>query len=157
MLVGFESLGRIRIADDIGIEIDHRDNDTVFHFEIAELVQIRLPAAVLCEIIGDAFGKKDVTGITTIHHPLRDVNASPGDILTLVHIGDVMDRAAVNAHPHGQTRLCTQPLADLERAFHRILHRAGEHQRHAVAGRKKDELTRGLRCTCCFRVAHDLI
>ena len=120
-------------------------------------MQIRLPTAVLRQIVSHAFRKKDVTGITAIHHPLCDVNAGTGDVLALVHIGDVMHRAAVNTHPHGQTRLCTQLLTDLERAFHRIFHRAGEDQRHAVTRRKKDELTRCLRCAHRVGLTHNLV
>ena len=104
----FKSFGRIRIADNIGIKIHHRDNDAVFHFKIPEFVQIRLPAAVLREIIGHAFANENVTGIAAIHHPLRDVDAGAGDVFALVHIGDVMHRTAVNAHPHRQTRLRPQ-------------------------------------------------
>ncbi len=152
-----ESLRRIWVADDIGIEIHDRNNDAVFDFEIAELMQVRLPATVLRKIIGHAFGKENVTGITAIHHPLRDVDAGAGDVLALVHIGHVMDRAAVNSHAHGQTRLCTQPLTDLERALHRIFDGAGEDQRHAVTCRKKDELARRLRCAHRVRLMHNLV
>jgi len=42
----------------------------VFHFDVPQFVQIRLPAAVLREIIGHAFTNENVTGITAI--PLRD-------------------------------------------------------------------------------------
>ena len=59
----------------------------MFHFEIAQVMQIRLPPAVLCKIVGYAFGSQDVPGITAIHHPLRDVDAGAGDVLSLVHIG----------------------------------------------------------------------
>src|SRR6266496_2004377 len=116
----FELCRWVGITDDIGIEIHHGDNNTVFHFEIAQLVQIRLPTAVLREIVRHAFANENVTGITAIHYALRDVDAGAGDILTLVHIRHVMHRPAVNAHPHGQTRLCTQPLTDLKRTFHRL-------------------------------------
>ena len=89
-----------RIPDHIGIEVHYRNDDTMFDLKIPEVMQVRLPTAVLCKIIGHAFGQENVTGITAIHHSLRDVNAGAGDVLALVHVGDVMDRAAVNSHAH---------------------------------------------------------
>ena len=129
----------------------------MFHLEIPQIMQIRLPTTVLCKIIGDAFRKKDVPGIAAIHHSLRDVNAGAGNVLALVHVGHMMHRTAVNAHPHGQTWLCTQPLTDLERALHRIFDGAREDQRHAVTRRKKDELARRLRCAHRVRLMHNLV
>ena len=96
-------------------------------------------------------------GIAAVHHPLRDVDTGSGDVLPLIHIGDVMDRAAVNAHPDRQSRLRTQNLTDLKGAFHRIFHRAGEDQRHPVARGQQDELTDRFRFTRRFGIAHDLI
>ena len=96
-------------------------------------------------------------GITAIHHSLCDVDAGAGDVRALVHISHVMDWAAVNTHPYRQARLRAQCMTDLERAFNWILDRASEYQRHAVARRKEDELTRGFRCARRFGAAHELI
>src|SRR5438874_7727631 len=92
----FELRRRHGVADDIGVEIHRGNNNTVFDFEIAELVQIWLPAAVLREIVGHASANENVTGIATIHHPLRGINAGPGDVLALVDIGHVMHRPTVD-------------------------------------------------------------
>ena len=45
-----ESFWRFRVADDIGKKIHHRNDDAVFHFAIAQVVQIRLPMPVLGQI-----------------------------------------------------------------------------------------------------------
>jgi hypothetical protein len=103
----------IRVADDIGIKIHHRNHDAVFDFEITELVKIMLPAAILRKIIRHAFGKKDVPGIAAIHYSLRDVNPSAGNVGALVHILDLMHRSTVNAHAYWQPWLGAQRLADL--------------------------------------------
>ncbi len=149
--------GRLRIAQHFGIEVHDGDDDAVFHSEVAQLVQIRLPAAVLREIIGHAFGEEDVPGIAAVHHLLRDVDPGPGDVLALVHIGHVMHRSAVNANPQRQARFCAQSLADLERAIHRLFHGTSENQRHAIAGRRQDQLPNTLRFARRVGVAHDLI
>src|SRR5258708_29406849 len=47
----FKFRRRHGIADNIGIEIHHGNNNTVFDFEIAKLMQIRLPAAVFFKSI----------------------------------------------------------------------------------------------------------
>ena len=52
----------------------------MFHFHIAQFVDVRLPSPLLCQIVGDALTHKNVTGIAAIHHPLRDVDAYAGDI-----------------------------------------------------------------------------
>ena len=76
---------------------------------------------------------------------MRIFLAGACDIIPLVHIGDGMDRSAVNTHPHRQIRLRAQCLAKLQRAFHRFLNRAGEDERYSIAGGKKDQLLRRLR------------
>ena len=55
---------------------------------------------VLGEIFGDAFRKKNVSGIPAIHHALGDVDAGAGDVRSVVHIGHSADRSAVDPHPH---------------------------------------------------------
>jgi hypothetical protein len=44
------------------------------------------------------FRQKNVTGIATIHNPLRDINPSTSDVCPVVDIGNLIDRPAVNAH-----------------------------------------------------------
>ena len=57
----------------------------------------------------------------------------------------------------GKLGCARNALTDLQRAFHRIFDGAGEHKRHAVTRRKKDQLTRRFRFAHRFRVAHNLI
>ena len=77
----------------------------MFHLRFAEVVQMRLPAHVVFQIVRHMFGKQNVTGIAAIHHSLRHVNARARDVGPPVHIGHFADRSAMNAHPHLDRRV----------------------------------------------------
>src|SRR5216110_3578651 len=98
-------------------------------------MDVRLPSTPLREIVSDTFTHENMAGIAAIHHSLRDVNAYAGDVFAPVCILHMMDRAAVDSHPHRQTRLRSQSLANLQGAFDRFFHRTGEDQRHAITRR----------------------
>ena len=72
----------------------------MFHFELAQMMQARLPFAVLLKVLSRAFGKQNVAGIAAIHHTLRHVNAATREVGAAIHIDDLIYRAAMNAHPH---------------------------------------------------------
>jgi hypothetical protein len=61
-------------------------------------MQVRPPVSVLHQVIGQTLRQKDVSGIATVHHPLRDVNSSTSDVCPIVDIGNLIDGAAVNTH-----------------------------------------------------------
>ena len=91
----------------------------MFHFTFAKLMQIRPPARILFQIFGDMFGKQNVSGVAAIHDPLRDIDASAGDVCLFVKIGDFVDRAAVNSHAHLKFRMTLERLANFQRAQNR--------------------------------------
>ena len=106
-----EFLRRLRISSLIVAHIDDRYFPTVFYFAFTKFVQKRTPSRVLLQIVGDTFRKKNVTSIAAIHHSLRHIDASAGDIGLLVQIGDFVDGAAMNAHadaksPDDSSKLC---------------------------------------------------
>jgi hypothetical protein len=43
-----------------------------------------------------------VTGVAAIHHSLRHVDPSAGDIRSVIDIDHAADRAAIDAHPQAQ-------------------------------------------------------
>ena len=92
LLDSVKFLWNLRVPDSIIVEINDADAHPVFHFAFAELVQIRLPARILFQIIGDMFGEKNVSSIAAIHHPLGDVDSRPGDVCLLVQVSDFVDR-----------------------------------------------------------------
>ena len=114
--------------------------DAVLHFALAEIVQTRRPLPVLHQIIGHVLREKDVPGVAAIHHPLRHVDAGPGDVGAPAHVGHFADRSAVNAHAHGKFRVLPERFGDLQRAPGRLLRAVAKDQRHPIAGRQPDEL-----------------
>ena len=77
----------------------------MLHFDVAEIVQARLPVRVLREIVGYALRQQDVPGVGTIHDALRRVHPGAGDVRAIVHIRHRIDRSAVNSHPHADMRM----------------------------------------------------
>jgi hypothetical protein len=123
------------ITDLIRVKVGNVYPHPVFHFEGADIVEERSPALELFQVLGYVMGEKDVAGVATIHHPLGHVDAASGHIGPLVHVHHTADRAAVNPHADGQTRVVLERAADLKRALGRFLRTLVKDQRHAVAGR----------------------
>ena len=136
-----------RIAQWLGVEIHQVQPDAVLHFAIAEVVQTRRPLPILHQIIGHVLREEDVPGIAAIHHPLRHVDAGPGDVGAAAHVGHFAHRPAMDSHPDRKFRMLPQRFGDLERAPRRFLRAVVEDQRHPIAGRQPNELFVG-------RVAH---
>ena len=93
----------------------------------------------MLQIIRHMLGEKNVPGITAIHHPLRHVDASPGDVRVPVHVGDLIHRSAVNAHAHRKLRMFLKRFGNLERAAHRRFRAVAKDQAPAIAGRQPNE------------------
>ena len=81
------------------VEIDDRNAHAVLYLAFAEIVQMLLPVAVLLQVFGHVFRHQDVTGITTIHYPLRDVDAGTGNIGATTYVNHAANRPAMNPHP----------------------------------------------------------
>src|SRR5207253_3624510 len=90
--------------------------------------------------VGYTFGKENVPSISAIHHSLRDVNPSAGDIGSAVNINQFVDRAAVDSHPDTQFGLRFQPLAQFQGTSSRGFWTSPKDQCHAVASRQTNEL-----------------
>src|SRR6266851_9224997 len=107
----------------------------VFYFAFAERVQTWPPPRVLFQIIGDTFGKKNVSGVAAIHHPLRDVDSRPGDVRLFVEVGDFVDRPAMNPHSDSKLRMTLQCLADFQRAYNWRFRTVAKNERSSIARR----------------------
>ena len=107
----------------------------MFYFAFAEIVQKRTPLRIMLQVVGDTFGKKDVSGIAAIHHSLRDVDAGAGNVGLLVQISDFIDRTAVNSHAHAKFGMIFQRLANFHCAQDRRFRVVSKNERAAVAGR----------------------
>ena len=108
----------------------------MLNFAFTEIGQVRSPLRILLEVVRDAFGEKDVTGIAAIHHALGHVNPGAGHNRALIHVFHGTDRAAMNSHAHAQLRVIRQGFTDLERAFHRRFRLGEKRERHSVTRRK---------------------
>ena len=82
-------------------------------------------------------------GVAAIHHPLRHVDSSAGEIGPFVYIHDPADRPAVDSHPKLQARMFLERAADLHRALRRRFRTGVKDQRHPVAGWDLNQTTRG--------------
>src|SRR5262249_47585284 len=93
-----ELLRQLGVSNLFVVEAGNFYFDAVFDLNLAEVVHMPAPSRILRQIVGDAFGKQDVTGVAAIHHALSDVNANASDVIALVHIGDGIDWSAMKSH-----------------------------------------------------------
>ena len=129
-----ELFRQLRIANFIGVEVGHATARAVFHLAGAKIVQERAPLFVFFQILGDVSGEKNVPGIAAIHHPLRHVEPSAGEISPFVYIDHATNRSAVDAHPQMQVRVLFEGAADLQGALRWLFRALVKNQCHAVAG-----------------------
>src|SRR6476659_7195327 len=108
---------QLRIPDLIRVEVREAQAHTVFHLESANVVYELSPALEVFEVLSHTMREKDVTGIPTIHYPLRHVNSGGAHIWPRVRVSHTTDRRTVNAHPQSQAHIVLQRVADLHRAL----------------------------------------
>src|SRR5438128_7600238 len=111
----------------------------VFYFAFAELVQTWPPARVLFQIIGDTFGKKNVSGVAAIHHPLGDVDSRSSDICLLVQVSDFVDRTTVNPHSDSKFGMFLELFANFQCAHNRRFRTVAKNERATVARRQSKQ------------------
>jgi hypothetical protein len=98
-----------------------------------------------------------VTSITTVHHSLRNVDSSSSNIGSVVHILDLVDRAAVNAHPHSNMRLISQLLTDFQGALRWFLQTPEKQECHPISRWQSQKLSGCFRVPKTGRIADDSI
>ena len=64
-----------RLPTSIAVKVSRPTSHAVFHFASAKVMQERSPLLVFFEIFSHVLGKQNVSGVATIHHPLRHVDA----------------------------------------------------------------------------------
>ena len=100
----------------------------MLHFEFAQIMETWTPARE-CARSSAMLRDKNVPGIATIHHALRNVDAGAGEIRTLIHIRHAANRTAMHPHAHGKARRIRQSACNCDRAAHRHI-RGGEKRQH---------------------------
>src|ERR1700745_1804598 len=98
-------LRHLRISNFVIIEIDDRNEPTVFRFAFTQLMQVGSPTCVVLEVFSDMLGEKNVPSIPTVHHSPGGGDTSTGPSHLLVQIGPFVDRATVNPHTHSKFRV----------------------------------------------------
>src|SRR5438477_2071411 len=63
------------ISDVLQIKVNEPNAGSVLDFALSEVVEIRTPKGVFCQVLRDALGKKNVVAIAATHDPLRDINS----------------------------------------------------------------------------------
>ena len=94
----FQFLGNHRVTEAVLVEINKIKPQPVLYFPLPEVVQVRLPVAVLSEVVRHMLGQENMSGVAAIHYPLSHVDSGSSYIGAVIHIGDLIDRATVNAH-----------------------------------------------------------
>ena len=112
---------------------------------------------MLFQIFSHMFGDEDVTGITTIHHPLRHVDPGAGNVLALVHIDHFVDRSAVDPHSQRDPRMFFQGSRNFQSALRRCFGICLENKRHPITSREPDQLSFGLSFVKFVRAADRFI
>ncbi len=95
--------------------------------------------------------------VAAIQHPLGDVDPSSSKVCLVVHIGDSVDGATVNSHPHLDLRMLLQSPANLKSTSHRFFRAMEEKERHSVSRRHSTEFSACFRRPETFGTPHDLI
>ena len=116
------------------------ESNAVFDFAFTNVVQTGRPLPGMHQIVSHALREQNVPGVAAIHHPLRHVDAGPGDICASAHVGHLAHRSAVNPHPHREFRMLAERFRNFQRATRRLFRAMAKDQRHAITGRKPDEL-----------------
>src|SRR4029453_4919473 len=152
-----ELLRNLWIAEIVFVEINNVQPQTVLHLTLAQIVQVRLPVPVLGQILRHVPGQKNMPGIAAIQHPLRDIYSRSCKVRFVVNIGDLIDRANMNSHPHLNTRTILQGFANFECTSHWFLRATEEKERHPIASGQPDEFTARLGRPETFGIPHDPI
>src|SRR6266567_2962231 len=113
--------------------------------------------AILLQILRHVLGDEDVAGITTIHHPLRDVDPGSRNVGATTYVDHAANRAAMDPHAQLQLWVFAGGTANFQRALHRCFGSVVKDQGHTVTSRHGNEPTLCLRSAEVFRIAHYLI
>src|SRR5213082_3860480 len=74
-LSAFQFLGNRRVAEAVLVEVDKIKPQPMLYLPLAEVVQVRLPVTVLSQVVHHMFGQENMSGITAIHYPLRNIDS----------------------------------------------------------------------------------
>ena len=152
-----KSLRHFGIAKLGDVKVNHRNVGTVFHFGLTKIVQMFVPVAKLFQVFRHMLGNQNVLGITTIHHPLGNVDAGAGDVGASAHIHHTTNRAAVNTHPQFEFGMFFDRAANFQRTFHRRFRCVVKNQGHPIPSRNRNQPMVSFRFAELFGATDDLV
>src|SRR6476646_3933434 len=83
-------------------EVNELDPGAMLYLACSNVVKVALPGAELSQIVRRSLRKENVTGLTAIHHPLREVNTGASDIDLIVDIHHPADGPTMNSHANAK-------------------------------------------------------
>ena len=116
----------------IRVEIGDAYSHPVFYLECANIMQERSPAFVFRQVLSHMTGKKNVTGVSAIHHPLRNINTGSRYIGAVIYIGDLVYGAAVDTHSNPKFGIIPERLTNLQSTAHWLFRAVSKDQSHPV-------------------------
>src|SRR5947208_15961692 len=80
-----EFVWKMWVAEIVFVEINQVHPQPVLHLTLAQIVQVRLPVAVVGQIFRYMPGQKNMPGIAAIHNALRHVDPLSGDVILVIN------------------------------------------------------------------------
>src|SRR5260370_36390617 len=108
----------------------------MFYLALTQVVQRFRPIAELAQDLRHGTRNEDVARISTIHHPLGDVDSAARYVPVGVDIFDPVDGTAVHSHPDLEGGKMPQSAVYFARAADRSHRIAQVDQRHSAASRR---------------------
>ena len=105
---------RIRVAELFRVEVHDGDHFPVLYLALTDIVQVGSPLRIVLKVFGDVLRKKDVPGVSAIHHPLRNVNTGSRYVGAVIYIGDLVYGAAVDTHSNPKFGIVPERLTEGE-------------------------------------------
>jgi hypothetical protein len=117
----------------------------------------RLPMPVVAQILRHVRGQKNMSGIAAFQRPSRNIYSRSCKVRFVVHIGDTVDWATVNPHPHLNAGMTLQGPANLESKPHRFLRAAEKKERHPISRWHSIKFAACFRSAKTFSAANNLV
>src|SRR6266852_7748015 len=89
----------MRVSKFLGVDVNNAHPYTVSHVNFAKLVQVRMPMAVLRQVLCHPLGDKDVSRVAQSHHPLCNINSNSSHVPLIVNVPNLIDGPTVDTHP----------------------------------------------------------
>jgi hypothetical protein len=112
---------------------------------------------VFLEIFSNMLREQNVSGITAVHDPLRDIDAGASHVRFSSCVDDPTHWSTVYAHSQLKFRMLLEGAAYFQRAFNRRFRAMIKNQRDAVARRDCDQAPRRFRGLVPIRGSDNLV